>query len=281
MRHFDWLSELIVELGGKPSMERSDFTGIVDDIPQNMRFNIQAENMAIEQYRKHWAMIDDPKIRRLLSRILSDEEAHLGDFKHFEEKAEREATESSPSAESSALAESKEKSDGEQKGTDLGEILNVGIRHEYTVILQYLYHEYMMPDCEVGEELDTQAINEMQHLGWLAEELEEANGTPDIEHTELELEGTPEEMLQADIDVERAVTAIYSQQIPKVEDEEIKALLTRIRDHEIYHAEVFADLKKEVAEDKPAKAKEEAPTDSVQESTPTSTIGDLFGKSQE
>ena len=122
------------------------------------------------------------------------------------------------------------------------EILQQDAQHEYTVILQYLYHDFVMPDCEVGRELEMQAINEMQHLGWLAEEVAELGGHPDIEHTELALEGDPAEMLQADIAAERAVAKDYTRQIAQLEEGDLKSLLSRIRDHEVYHIEVFGDL---------------------------------------
>jgi rubrerythrin len=38
----------------------------------------------------------------------------------------------------------------------------------------------------------------------------------------------------------------YNQQIPLLEDEGLKKLLVRIRDHEVYHDEVFSDLLAEV-----------------------------------
>ncbi|MCJ7738495.1 MAG: ferritin-like domain-containing protein, partial [Anaerolineae bacterium] len=80
MRHFDWLSEAIVELGGKPDLER----GVVDlsgTLPVEwMKRNINAEERAISQYRDHISRISDPEIKRLLERILSDEESHRDNF---------------------------------------------------------------------------------------------------------------------------------------------------------------------------------------------------------
>jgi rubrerythrin len=97
-----------------------------------------------------------------------------------------------------------------------------------------------------------QAINEMQHLGWLAEELAEMGGHPDIERTALSLEGDTAQMLQADIEAERAVTTVYNRQLDEIEDEELHKLVTRIRDHEIYHDELFSDILAEVqAEQEP------------------------------
>ena len=47
-------------------------------------------------------------------------------------------------------------------------ILNWGIEHEYTVVLQYLLHSYMAKNEEIKKEMQDQAINEMQHMGWLS-----------------------------------------------------------------------------------------------------------------
>lgn len=268
MRHFDWLAEQIVELGGKPTLERGAFTGITEDVAQNMRFDVQAEEDAITLYRQHIEKISDPEIQRLLSRILSDEESHRKNFLHFVDKAGQEATTAS-SGEAAANRSPK-------PPARLMEILNEGIRHEYTVILQYLYHSFFMPACEAKDELETQAINEMQHLGWLSEELEGVGGTPDIEHTKLALEGTPAEMLEADIKVEREVTAVYTRQIPEIEDPDLRELFARIRDHEIYHDQVFSDLLAEVKEEG-EKAAEELP----KPPSPPPSVGSLLGKKQE
>lgn len=290
MRHFDWLAEMVVELGGKPSLERADFIGFSDEVAQNMRFDVQAEEDAIALYREHLEAIDDPKVRRLLARILSDEESHHGDFLHFVDKAEREAMMAGAQPEGDAPGA--DVSGADVSGADapqtapsakrMQEMLNYGIEHEYTVILQYLYHSYLMPDCEVGNELETQAINEMQHLGWLSEEMEGLGGTPNIEHTGLSLEGSPADMLKADINVEREVTAAYSQQIPEIKDEGLRELITRIRDHEIYHIDVFSDLLAQV-KGAPAQESEEQeakPAPPGKKGTPPS-VGSLFGREQE
>jgi bacterioferritin len=237
MRHLDWLAEAIVELGGKPDMER----GVVDLSGSGpvewMARDIIAEEKAIAQYKEHIAAIDDPKIKRLLRRILSDEESHRDEFADLSDELAEEGAEASGPLEARSA---------EGAVPQVVDILQQGVRHEYSVILQYLYHNFVMPQCEIGRELEMQAINEMQHLGWLAEEVAELGGHPLIERTELALEGTAEEMLQADIDAERAVTMDYNQQIPLLEDEGLKKLLVRIRDHEVYHDEVFSDLLAEV-----------------------------------
>jgi len=52
-------------------------------------------------------------------------------------------------------------------------------------------------------------------------------------------------MLRADIKVEKEVAEDYDRAAREVEEAELKQLLLRIRDHEVYHAEVFSDLLKE------------------------------------
>jgi len=226
MRHLDWLAETVVELGGVPSLKRGTMKmgdGAVNDWMKN---DVSLEEGAIKQYDEHIKAIDDPKIRRLLKRILSDEEAHLGDFKHFVEKAQREGAK-------------------DIRGThqdNVTKILNWGVEHEYTVILQYLLHSYMSPNDEVKEEMQDQAINEMQHMGWLSEELVDSGSSPVIEHTDINQATRTADMLRADIKIEKEVAAEYDRAAAEVDDPDLKKLLRRIRDHELYHIDVFNDL---------------------------------------
>ena len=87
MRHLDWLAETIVELGGTISLERGTMRMGGESVADWMKNDVLLEEGAIDQYKEHINLIDDPKIKRLLQRILSDEEAHLGKFEHFVEKA--------------------------------------------------------------------------------------------------------------------------------------------------------------------------------------------------
>ena len=164
-----------------------------------------------------------------MQRKLSDEEAHHGNYEHFAEKAQKEK----------ALDMRGNRQD---KTTRL---LNWGIEHEYTVILQYLFHSYVARNREVKRQMEDQAINEMQHLGWLAEEMVDGGGNPRIEHIEVDQSTKAADMLRADIKIEQEVAAEYDRAAKETEDPDLKELLIRIRDHEIYHTEVFSDLLKE------------------------------------
>jgi len=229
MRHLDWLAEAIVELGGIPSLKRGKMRMSGEAVADWMKNNVLLEEDAINQYKEHIKAIDDPKIKRLLQRILSDEESHHGDFQHFVEKAQKE--------------EAKDVRGSRQDSVT--KTLNWGIEHEYTVILQYLLHSYITPNEEVKEEMQDQAINEMQHLGWLAEEMVDGGANPRIEHTEVDQSTKTADMLHADIKIEQEVAAAYDRAAKEIEDPDLKKLLLRIRDHEIYHTEVFTDLLKE------------------------------------
>ena len=229
MRHLDWLAETIVELGATPSLQRGKMRMEDKSVSNWMKTNVLLEEGAINQYKDHIKLIDDPKIKRLLQRILSDEEAHRRKFEHFVVKANREGA-------TDVRGSRQDKVTG---------ILNWGIEHEYTVILQYLLHSYMTKNKDVKREMEDQAINEMQHLGWLAEEMVDGGGNPTIEHIEVDQSTKTADMLQADIKIEREVAAEYDRAAKEVEDDDLKRLLVRIRDNEIYHIDVFSDLLKD------------------------------------
>ncbi len=229
MRHFDWLAETIVGLGGVPTIKRGDMRTGGQAVADWMRNDVQQEEDGIALYEEHIKAIDDPKIKRLLRRILSDEKAHRGQFEHFVDKARREGAKDLRGSRQDKVTK----------------ILDWGIEHEYTVILQYLLHSYMTPNEEVKEELQDQAINEMQHLGWLSEELVDGGGTPRVEHTKVDQSRKTADMLRADIRIEKEVAAEYDRAAKEIEDPGLKELLTRIRDHEVYHADLFSDLLKE------------------------------------
>jgi bacterioferritin len=231
MRHFDWLAEKIVGLGAKPSMEPApvDFSAALPSL--QMLKDVGLEEGAIKQYRVHIEAIADPEIRIVLSRILHDELQHRNKFAKLAEEVQ-----GVPGVIADVIAA------GGKPGERLEGILNLGISHEYTVTLQYLFHGFMTRSKGLAEDWQNIAINEMQHIGWLAEALASRGGQPGIHHTELALAADAETNLKSDIAVEREVTQAYSKQIPELKDPGLVSLVERIRDHEIFHEEQFGDL---------------------------------------
>jgi bacterioferritin len=230
MRHLDWLAENIVELGGTPSIKRGSMRMGGKQVPEWMQNSVLLEEDAIKNYEQHIKIIDDPKIKRLLERIVSDERSHHADFVHFIEKSKKEG-----------MKDLRGSRQDEVTG-----VLNWGIEHEYTVILQYLLHSYMAKNEDMKKEMEDQAVNEMQHLGWLAEEMVGGDSSPVIEHTEVNQSTDMSDMLKADISIEKKVAAEYDRAAKEADDPGLKKLLTRIRDHEVYHTKVFQDLLDEI-----------------------------------
>jgi len=228
MRHLDWLAETITGLGGVPSFTRGSMRMTGKEVSAWMKNDVLAEEDAIAMYRDHIKLISDTKIKRLLERILSDELSHHGDFTGFVKEA----------------AAAKLKDIRGKRSDRLAEVLNWGIDHEYTVVIQYLLHSYLAPNDHVRNEMQDQAINEMQHMGWLAEKMASRKGTPRIEHSKIDRSKTPAKMLDADIKIEKEVAAEYGRAAKELDDPKVKKLLTRIRGHELYHVKVFEDLKK-------------------------------------
>lgn len=226
MRHLDWLSETVVLLGGVPSLVRGMMRMGGQTVSEWMGNDILAEQDAIKLYREHISAIEDLEIKRLLRRILSDEESHHGAFQHFVDKARREGARDLRGG----------------RDDEVSRTLNWGIEHEYTVILQYMLQSYLTRNLKAKVELEDQAINEMQHLGWLAEEMVGGGGTPQIEHTEVDRSTETDDMLKADVKIEQEVAAEYDRVAGTLEDDGLKKLFLRLRDHEHYHAEVFKDL---------------------------------------
>jgi len=230
MRHLDWLAETVTELGGTPSFTRGKMRQGGKTVSAWMKNDVLAEEDAVKMYRDHIRLIKDVKIKRLLERILSDELSHHGDFVGFVKEA----------------AAEKLKDLRGERNDKLTRVLDWGIEHEYTVILQYLLHSYAAPSEDMRKELQDQAINEMQHMGWLAEKMVGRGGHPHMEHTRIERPKTASKMLDADIKIEKQVAAAYDKAAKEIDDKKVKKLLTRIRDHELYHVKVFNDLKKTV-----------------------------------
>ena len=226
MRHFDWLAETVVSLGGVPSLVRGDMRVGGASVSEWMANDVLQEEDGISMYEEHIKLIDDTKIKRLLERILSDEKSHRGDFQHFVDKAKKKGIKDLRGSREDAVART----------------LNWGIEHEYTVVLQYLFHSYMSTDADVKREMEDQAVNEMQHIGWLSEEMIDGGGTPRVEHTRVDQSRDMADMLRADIEIEKVVAAEYDRAAKEFDDPGLKALMARIRDHEWYHADVFSDL---------------------------------------
>ncbi|HLB71034.1 MAG TPA: ferritin-like domain-containing protein [Candidatus Methanoperedens sp.] len=88
MRHMNWLADLIVKRGGKPSMEHHtlDFGG--DDLRGQLQMQVALETEAVERYKKHIEMVGDAdkEVVGVLRHILDEEKRHRKEFRMRLEK---------------------------------------------------------------------------------------------------------------------------------------------------------------------------------------------------
>ncbi|MCX9013065.1 MAG: ferritin-like domain-containing protein [Candidatus Methanoperedens sp.] len=81
MRHMNWLADLIVKRGGKPSMEHKELEFGGDDLRGQLEMQIAHETEAIEMYKRQIASIDDAEVVGVLKHILDEEKRHRKEFR--------------------------------------------------------------------------------------------------------------------------------------------------------------------------------------------------------
>ncbi|CAG1005105.1 bacterioferritin [Methanosarcinales archaeon] len=86
MRHMNWLAELIVKRGGKPSMEHKELDFGGDDLYGQLKKQIALETETIEIYKHQIESIDDQEVIGVLKHILDEEKRHRKEFRMRFEK---------------------------------------------------------------------------------------------------------------------------------------------------------------------------------------------------
>ncbi len=88
MRHMNWLADLIVKRGGKPSMEHKELDFGGDDLRSQLEHQVVHETEAIEMYKKQIGLIDDAEVVGVLKHILDEEKRHRKEFRMRLERME-------------------------------------------------------------------------------------------------------------------------------------------------------------------------------------------------
>ncbi len=284
MRHFKWLAETVVRLGGTPTLAR----GPVALEPAAPHVWLAADVALIETRMAAYSELLDSidgltgeepalEVRQLIERILGDKIYHREKVLALAAAWEsREHPEPAPIVHDEV--------DDATRG-----FLDFAIGHEYEVILQYLHHAFLLEDQWASRVLEDVAIEEMRHLGWLTEALVDRGGCPYWEARRLELNDDAVRMLELDQQREIEVEADYAQMTAAMADSEIRRLFDRIGDHERFHAGTLGRLITRLKSTSVA-----SPIDLTSEiSDPAShgtlpsppkscpyTVGSLFGQSQ-
>jgi len=81
MRHMNWLADLIVKRGGKPSMEHKELDFGGDDLRSQLNHQVVHETEAIEMYKRMIGLIDDDEVVGVLKHILDEEKRHRKEFR--------------------------------------------------------------------------------------------------------------------------------------------------------------------------------------------------------
>jgi len=81
MRHMNWLAELIVKRGGKPSMEHKELEFGGGDLKSQLERQIALETEGIERYKQQIDAINDAEVVGVLKHILDKEKRHRKEFR--------------------------------------------------------------------------------------------------------------------------------------------------------------------------------------------------------
>ena len=299
MRHFKWLAEFVVRLGGQPTLER----GPVELAPAAPHVWLNADVAAVEarlaDYREQLDGLDAltsdspvAELRDLLQRILGDKAYHHERLRAlaaaWAERREAGADPSdAPAPADPATAEAPPMADVDEATKAF---LAFAIGHEYEVILQYLHHAFLLEDQYASRVLEDVAIEEMRHLGWLSETLIERGGCPTWEARRLELHDDAVRMLELDQQREIEVEADYAQMTAAMTDPAIRALFDRIGGHERFHGGTIGRLIERLKAQRPPEplagaigapvATEPPPVPPARAGTCPYTVGSLFGVPQ-
>lgn len=234
MRHYKWLAEMIVKLGGKPTVERAEVYLEPASPLIWLQRDVQLIEDAIARYRLGLDLTRNEALVRLYTRMIDDEEDQrrklLGLIDYW-----REQPEPQPPVEI-------DHQDGHSSDAQTRGFLEFAINHEYEVILQYLQHSFLLEDQKASRDLEEVAVEEMRHLGWLSEKLVDHGGCPYWQAKRLELTDDPVEMLELDQAREIEVEADYQEITAAMADPEIRQLFDRIGAHENYHTGVLGEL---------------------------------------
>ncbi len=89
MKHFELLGEAITTFGGEPLFSGAyrfwsgSFLNYSKDLPSLIAYNINSEENAINEYEKIISCTDNDSLKRLIGRIIMDEQLHITIFENM------------------------------------------------------------------------------------------------------------------------------------------------------------------------------------------------------
>lgn len=223
MRHLKWFAQKVVQLGGEVELKRIEEAIDLsrETLKGMIKADISAEDLAIRTYTEQLETVRDDSVKRLLERVIGDEESHRGEFEELLKGAD----------------ENEKQEEGETADQKTISVLNDLFREEYAIILRYLKAFFHSKNWEHRDLMLDLAIESMVHMGDLGEKIGELGGRPDFTPADLgNAEGlTLPDQIMENILYEQTSGERYLREGEIAKREDIKKLLSKIHHQERYH----------------------------------------------
>ncbi|MFN3870161.1 MAG: ferritin-like domain-containing protein [Aquificaceae bacterium] len=231
MRHLKWFAQKVVQLGGQVVLDRIEDMIVIGgpDWADMLSKDVMAEEDAIKIYTSQLNMVKDDSVKRLLERVIKDEEDHRIEFSELVKKVK----------ESVIYIEEEKKADPKTV-----EILNKFIKEEYQTIINYLYQFFHSKNCDYKDIMLDLAIESMVHMGKLGEKIGELGGMPNMERIDFSPKPLKDlqEQVKGEILYEQETGGEYTREKNITQDPEIRRLFTFIENQEEYHKQKLMEF---------------------------------------
>ncbi|HPU84323.1 MAG TPA: ferritin-like domain-containing protein [Candidatus Latescibacteria bacterium] len=263
MRHFKYFGLAIVELGGKPRMEGPAFQRLTDPTAIVLA-NAASEDEAVKVYTQHRELIPDPRVKKLYDRIIEEEMYHGQKFQRMVAKVE-----------GMPPVEFHEPQSPQQE--TLFRFLEEDIAGEYAAILRYLHQSFIVADGKLGNAIEDRAIDEMKHMGWMAEHKIDSGGEPVLQPAPVQYSTELPEIFRYNIQLEKGAEERYQRHIDGYEDPDLQRVWAHIKFQEEHHTDDFENRLADLNRTPETQATTSSDASNVK---PKTSVGSLFGKPQ-
>ena len=122
-------------------------------------------------------------------------------------------------------------------------LLNEDLSREYQAVIAYTVYSQVLKGAaytDIARELETHAVEELQHAIKIAKQVDYFGGMPAVTPKSVKTSEDPKEMLRADLENERETIAQYRQRIRQAEamgefalSEILREIIVQEQDHEM------------------------------------------------
>ncbi len=238
MRHMKYFADLLVDLGGKPTLDRGHIYFDANSAVAMMANGVKAEEDALREYRTQLERIDFAPMQRLLERVLADEEYHHGQFQGFEEELLSQSAEAAEALSGVAFP-----SPGPVEDPEAMALIGASFTARYNQVLEYVQYYFESRDYHARDFLEETWTWAMRGMALFADELSEHGADPAFTNAPTPVAGDLRSHVDRMISLEKANAATRSEQMRCPISPELKALLKNVQTHEAYNAETLELLK--------------------------------------